>query len=115
MGPRDYRGPADRRGVGGRARRDPGAPGWLFRNRPLRSNHPRPGAALPRAAPAEIVGRLLRCARNGSDRSVHRLGRYARHHHRSHSARAAAPSGDLPGVRAIRLAEHGAAIGRAPA
>ena len=59
-----------------------------------------PRYRMPRGA--EALGRLFRRARHGSDRSVHRLRRHARRHHRGDASGAAAPAGDVPRVRAVR-------------
>ena len=67
-----------------------------------RSHGADPGAALPHARRSEAVGRLLRRAGDGPDRSVHRLRRHARRHHRGDAAGAAGAAGDVPGVRAVR-------------
>ena len=49
------------------------------------SRVPVPRYRMPRGA--EAVGRLLRRAGHGPDRSVHRIRRHARRHHRGHAAR----------------------------
>ena len=53
------------------------------------------------SVPVPRYRRLLRGAGNGSHRSVHRLGRHARHRECGHVACAAGASGAVSGVRAV--------------
>ena len=66
------------RRAGARARRSGGAPRRLVRDRGLVGDAPGPGARLSHARRAEAVGRLLRGARHGPDRSLHRRRGHAR-------------------------------------
>ena len=70
-----------------RARTDARASRRLLRDRPVGPHRARAGAALPDAGRAEGLGRLLRGAGHGSDRSVHRIRGHARRDHRGHAAR----------------------------
>ncbi len=77
--------------------------------RPHRS---RAGAALPDAASAETVRRLFRGAGDGSDRSVDRLRRHARHRHRGDAAGPDGEAADVPRVRAVQRSRRGAGVRR---